>query len=184
MPDDNRFANIAVEDEEADADASDDAAEDASDGEAVATETTGASETPVAESTESEPADAGADEPTDAPDASSANEDGPIDAVDTGDGEGNAVEGAETGAAPAVDPADAGPAFPFDDVRQKAVYPRPESWDAREEALDFEVKRALRDHGVKDVTGREIDDAVARTIPEVTDLVVEKVLEARRRKFD
>ncbi|WP_148286753.1 hypothetical protein [Halarchaeum acidiphilum] len=92
--------------------------------------------------------------------------------------------GADTAAVPTVDPADSGPAFEFDDVQQKAVYPRPESWDARTEALDFEVKRKLRDHGVKDITGRELDDAIARTIPDVTELIVENVLEARRQKFD
>ncbi|MBP2252489.1 hypothetical protein [Halarchaeum nitratireducens] len=46
------------------------------------------------------------------------------------------------------------------------------------------IKRKLRDHGVKDVTDRELDDAIARTIPDVTDLIVEKILDARRRKFE
>ncbi|GGL39812.1 hypothetical protein GCM10009037_24510 [Halarchaeum grantii] len=94
------------------------------------------------------------------------------------------ADSATSGTSPEVDPAESGPAFEFDAVQQKAVYPRPESWDEWEEALDFEVKRKLRDHGVKDITGRELDDAIARTIPEVTDLIVEKALEARRQKFD
>lgn len=131
MPDDNRFANIGVDD------AADDAEPDAAD--------------------------------SDTSDTS---------ATSGGSGEGGDAD------APTVDPADAGPAFSFDDVKQRAVYPRPDAWDARTEALDFEVKRKLREHGVKDVTGRELDDAVARTVPEVTDRIVEHVLEARRRKFD
>jgi len=142
MPDDNRFANIGVDDADDDEDAAPDAVDSAT----------------------------SADSATPADSATSGN---------SGSG-----EGADDADAPTVDPADAGPAFAFDDVKQRAVYPRPDAWDARTEALDFEVKRKLREHGVKDVTGRELDDAVARTVPDVTDRIVEHVLEARRRKFD
>ncbi|GGN21052.1 hypothetical protein [Halarchaeum nitratireducens] len=157
MPDDNRFANIGVDDADADTDgdaAPDDGRDDPSDASSAedVAEPTADDEAPGEEASES-----------------------------TGDADTTATDDA---VAPTVDPADSGPAFEFDAVRQKAVYPRPDSWDAREAALDFEVKRKLRDHGVKDVTGRELDDAIARTIPDVTDLIVENVLEARRRKFE
>lgn len=154
MPDDNRFANIGVDGADADANADPDDADAAADSSDAGT--------PESSGTSGGSANAG----------TSASSGG---SETTGDGDAES---------PTVDPADTGPAFAFDDVQQKAVYPRPDAWDARTEALDFEVKRKLREHGVKDVTGRELDDAVARTVPDVTDRIVEHVLEARRRKFD
>jgi len=162
MPDDNRFANIGIGDDETPSEESesDDSPEVTSDS-AAADETSQSST--GADSTASE---------------------GTSGTVGTSGESGESDTTTKSSTAPTVDPAESGPAFEFDAVQQKAVYPRPESWDARTEALDFEVKRELREHGVKDVTGRELDDAIARTIPEVTDRIVEKVLEARRQKFD
>ena len=158
MPDDNRFANIGIGDDETPSEESesDDSPEVTS--ESAADETSQSSTTADSSTSESTSGTLGTS--------------------------GESDTATKSSTAPTVDPAESGPAFEFDAVQQKAVYPRPESWDTRTEALDFEVKRELREHGVKDVTGRELDDAIARTIPEVTDRIVEKVLEARRQKFD
>lgn len=54
------------------------------------------------------------------------------------------------------------PAFPFDETVQRPLYAREETWDEFADACDFEVKRLLRDDGVKNVEGRELHDAVLR----------------------
>jgi len=171
MPDDNRFATIGVDDANAEAD-------DDHDEERAPERDDGTTDDDANAPGSTADGDAATSEGDDTQSASETDE----TAAATGAADG--ADGADTESAPTVDPADSGPAFEFDAVQQKAVYPRPESWDAREAALDFEVKRKLRDHGVKDVTGRELDDAIARTIPDVTDLIVEKILDARRRKFE
>lgn len=55
-----------------------------------------------------------------------------------------------------------GPAFEFDDDHRRSIYPRPESWEAFEDAVAFDVERVLREHDVRDSTGRELHDALVR----------------------
>lgn len=71
------------------------------------------------------------------------------------------------------------PAFPFDESKQDAIYAREETIEAFEDTLDFEVKRALRDEGLRDVPKRELHDALLRLATEQPDRLAELVLEAR-----
>ncbi|WP_424005773.1 hypothetical protein ACOZ4I_20175 (plasmid) [Haloarcula salina] len=71
------------------------------------------------------------------------------------------------------------PAFSFDQSKQEAIYAREETIEAFEDALDFEVKRALRDEGVRDVPKRELHDALLRLGTEQPDRLADLVLEAR-----
>ena len=74
------------------------------------------------------------------------------------------------------------PAFPFDDTTQRAFYARPETWEAFEDALDFEVRRALRDRGFRDVPKRELHDAVLQVITDHPDAVADNVEQMRRER--
>ena len=61
------------------------------------------------------------------------------------------------------------PAFPFSDDLRESWYVRDEIVTEFEDAVDFEAKPLLREHGVRNETGREIQDAaiqVARNNPE------------------
>ncbi|AUV84684.1 hypothetical protein C2R22_24460 (plasmid) [Salinigranum rubrum] len=72
------------------------------------------------------------------------------------------------------------PAFEFSEAVQSPLYARQKSWDAFEDALDFDVQRALRDEGVRDVSKRELHDAALRVLAEHPEEVAEAVLDARR----
>ncbi|WP_435182139.1 hypothetical protein [Halorussus sp. AFM4] len=61
------------------------------------------------------------------------------------------------------------PAFPFSDDLRESWYVRDEIVTEFEDAVDFEAKPFLREHGVRNETGREIQDAaiqVAKNNPE------------------
>jgi len=61
------------------------------------------------------------------------------------------------------------PAFPFSDDLRESWYVRDETVTEFEDAVDFEAKPFLREHGVRNETGREIQDAaiqVAKNNPE------------------
>lgn len=77
-----------------------------------------------------------------------------------------------------------GPAFEFDIDHQRSIYPRPESWEAYRDAIDFEVKRALADYGVRDLTGREAHDAMVRLAGRHPEALAALVLEARDVEHD
>lgn len=72
-----------------------------------------------------------------------------------------------------------GPAFDFTNDLQRSVYPRQESWQALQDAIDFEVKRRLADQGIRDFAGREAHDAMVAIAAENPELLVEHILEAR-----
>ncbi|WP_435115196.1 hypothetical protein [Halolamina sp. C58] len=75
--------------------------------------------------------------------------------------------------------ADAGPAFEFDATTAKSIYVRPETLEVLEDA-EFEVESLLRrEHGIRDVTGREFHDAAVRVLAEHADEIVERILEER-----
>lgn len=74
------------------------------------------------------------------------------------------------------------PAFSFDEVRQQAMYARPEAWNALEDSLDLEVQRALREAGVRDVPKRELHDAALRVAARHPEAIVEALLDARRER--
>lgn len=71
------------------------------------------------------------------------------------------------------------PAFAFDDAKQDALYPREETWQDYEDALDFEVRRDLREDDYQDVEKRELHDATLRVAIENPELVAEAVRRQR-----
>lgn len=74
------------------------------------------------------------------------------------------------------------PAFEFDDTIQKAFYAREESWREFNAAADFDIKRALHEEGVDDVSRSEITEAVLWTAIEHPEEVAEQLLAMRRGK--
>ncbi|MBX0297435.1 hypothetical protein [Haloarcula nitratireducens] len=72
------------------------------------------------------------------------------------------------------------PAFPYDDASQEAIYPRSSTWDEFEDVLDFEVKRELRDAGIRDIPKREYHDALLKLATEEPERLAKLVLEARQ----
>ena len=74
---------------------------------------------------------------------------------------------------------DGGPAFEFEATSAKSIYVRPETLELLEDA-EFEVESALRrEHGVRDVTGREFHDAAVRVLADHADEIVDHILEER-----
>ncbi|GAB7012737.1 hypothetical protein [Halolamina salina] len=73
----------------------------------------------------------------------------------------------------------AGPAFEFDATTAKSIYVRPETLEVLEDA-EFEVESQLRrEHGIRDVTGREFHDAAVRVLAEHADEIVDRILDER-----
>jgi len=73
----------------------------------------------------------------------------------------------------------AGPAFPYDEVKQRPLYAREEAWNAFEDALELEVERTLREYDVRDATGRELHDAALRVAAEHPEAIANQLLELR-----
>jgi hypothetical protein len=81
--------------------------------------------------------------------------------------------------APDADVKDDGPAFEFEATRAKSIYVRPETLDLLED-VEFEVESILRrEHGIRDLTGREFHDALVRAIATDPETVASLVLDAR-----
>ena len=72
-----------------------------------------------------------------------------------------------------------GPAFPYDAVTQRPLYARETAWNAFEDALEIEVERTLREHGVRDAAGRELHDAALRVAAEHPEAIAAHLLELR-----
>lgn len=77
-------------------------------------------------------------------------------------------------------PAESGPAFEYDAVRQRPLYARGETWDGFEKKLRTTIAPALAREDVVDEETREIHDAVLRLATEEPERIAELVLEARR----
>lgn len=78
-----------------------------------------------------------------------------------------------------VEPDEGGPAFEFDATTAKSIYVRPETLELLEDT-EFEVEMLLRrEHGLRDVTGREFHDAAVRVLEDHVDEVVDHILDAR-----
>lgn len=72
-----------------------------------------------------------------------------------------------------------GPAFEFDATTAKSIYVRPETLEILEDS-EFEVEMQLRrEHGIRDVTGREFHDAAVRVLADHADDVVDQILDER-----
>ena len=61
-----------------------------------------------------------------------------------------------------VDLSDTDPAFPFDEAIQAQIYPRRQTHEEFTDFLDIEVKRLLRQEGIRNEAGRELHEAVLR----------------------
>jgi hypothetical protein len=89
------------------------------------------------------------------------------------------ADGAESGTHEDEPTEDGGPAFEFDATTAKSIYVRPETLEQLEDS-EFEVEMQLRrDHGIRDVTGREFHDAAVRVLDDHVEDVVEQILDAR-----
>lgn len=96
--------------------------------------------------------------------------------------EPTAAEDADAVESTPVSPAESGPAFEYDAVRQRPLYARGETWDAFEKKLRTTIAPALAREDVVDEETREIHDAVLRLATEEPERIAELVLEARREK--
>jgi hypothetical protein len=71
------------------------------------------------------------------------------------------------------------PAFPFVNNHVESIYPRPETWDAFRDVVDLDLERTFREHGVRNMSGREIHDAALRLAAENPEALARIALEAR-----
>lgn len=71
-----------------------------------------------------------------------------------------------------------GPSFPFAEAKQSPLYPHRDRWTELEDAK-FEMEMILRQQGMRDLQGRELDDAILRYAIANSEEVAELVLEAR-----
>lgn len=76
------------------------------------------------------------------------------------------------------------PAFPFVNEYVESIYPRPETWDEFWDVVDLDLERTFRDHGVRNMSGREIHDAALRLAAENPDALARIALEARGIEYD
>lgn len=72
-----------------------------------------------------------------------------------------------------------GPAFEYQDVRQRPLYARGETWDEFEDAIGISVVPELRRQGIRDEEKREIHDAVLTLAVEDPDRLVELIVDRR-----
>lgn len=71
-----------------------------------------------------------------------------------------------------------GPPFPFSASKQRPLYPHENRWDDWEDAK-FKVETILRDYDIRNVQGREFDDALLKLGIRNPEILAEIVLEAR-----
>lgn len=80
-----------------------------------------------------------------------------------------------------VDPTEAGPAFPYSEVKQSPLYAREETWTEFEDKLDMELTPDLRKEGIRDDELREIHDIVLEVAIDHLDEFPERLKEKRRK---
>lgn len=78
------------------------------------------------------------------------------------------------------DPTEAGPAFPYSEVKQSPLYAREETWTEFEDKLDVELTPKLREEGIRDDELREIHDIVLEVAIDNLDVFPERLKEKRR----
>lgn len=71
------------------------------------------------------------------------------------------------------------PAFPFSDDLRESWYVRDETMTEFEDAVDFETKQRLRENGVRNETGREIQDAAIQVATNHSEEIAEVILDER-----
>lgn len=72
------------------------------------------------------------------------------------------------------------PAFPFADSKQEAIYPTVETLDKFDDVLDLDVKRRLRDEGLRDTPKREYHEALLQLAIDQPERLAEIVIENRK----
>ena len=93
--------------------------------------------------------------------------------------EADPEESATEGGDDADEESGGGPAFEFDETTAKSIYVRPETLETLEDT-EFEVEMLLRrEHGIRDVTGREFHDAAVQVLADHAEEVVDQILEER-----
>ncbi|MWG36214.1 hypothetical protein [Halomarina oriensis] len=78
-----------------------------------------------------------------------------------------------------ADPPEKTPAFGFENQWQRQLYPRPESWERLEDAMTLDMERVFREHGVRNMSKREIHDALVRFSAAHAEEVARLALEER-----
>ena len=78
-----------------------------------------------------------------------------------------------------TDLSETGPSFPFDEGIQAQIYPRRQTHEDFTDFLDIEVKRLLRDRGIRNEAGRELHEAVLRVAMNHPDEIAEEVCRLR-----
>ena len=81
-----------------------------------------------------------------------------------------------------VSAADSEPAFEFEDDIQRTIYVRDGSWQQVQDAINFETKRLLADHNLRDndLFKREFHDALVRTAANHPEEIARYILHDRR----
>lgn len=168
MPDDNRFAGLADDVDEGAESKTDEATGGADPG-----DDSGGSGPETAESRSSN-------------DESDSRESAPSQTADdvassSPDTDSGAVTDAGAGTSTPSPSTDVGgPAFPFDATNQESIYVRPETLEAVDDA-EFEVEVQLRqEYDVRDLTGREFQDALLRVAAENPDRVAAAIVAERQ----
>lgn len=90
---------------------------------------------------------------------------------------GSAAEGTDDAGSNAGDEQE--PSFPFDEAVQAQIYPRKTTHDEFEDFLDIDVKRLLRDRGVRNEAGRELHEAVLRVAMEHPEEIADELATGR-----
>ncbi|GAB7095356.1 hypothetical protein JCM30237_25090 [Halolamina litorea] len=99
------------------------------------------------------------------------------EATDSVAANGSAIEGTDDAGSNAGDEQE--PAFPFDEAVQAQIYPRKTTHDEFEDFLDIDVKRLLRDRGVRNEAGRELHEAVLRVAMEHPEEIADELAAGR-----
>ncbi|KTG17118.1 MULTISPECIES: hypothetical protein [Haloferax] len=76
---------------------------------------------------------------------------------------------------------DSNPGFPFSESVQAQIYPRRTTHDEFEDFIQFDVKQALREYGIRNDEKREIHEAILQFVMDHPDAVADKVVELRER---
>jgi len=72
-----------------------------------------------------------------------------------------------------------GPAFPFDAEDRWSIYARRETKEAFQDAVDLEIVPDLREYGIRDLTQREVHDAMVQFAAENPGVIAERVASER-----
>lgn len=71
------------------------------------------------------------------------------------------------------------PAFEYSDDLRRSIYVRPESWQKLEDTYSFEVKKRLRQRGIRSLANREMNDAIVRLAADRPKELARHILSAR-----